>query len=58
MTTATADGTQGITDIYCVKCKAKRGNIEVKRVTMKNGRPATRATCAVCGSGKYRIGGG
>ena len=25
-------------------------------VTMKNGRPALRAVCAECGTGKYRIG--
>ena len=43
-------------EIYCVKCKAKTSSKDVEGVTMKNGRPATKATCAVCGSGKYRIG--
>ena len=42
--------------IYCVKCKIKTDNADVEAVTMKNGRPATKAKCAVCGSGKYRIG--
>lgn len=45
------------TPIYCVKCKSKTDNATVEPVTMKNGRPAMRATCAVCGTGKYRIGG-
>ena len=43
--------------IYCVKCKVKTDNIAAERVTMKNGRGATRATCAVCGTKKFRIGG-
>ncbi len=40
---------------YCVKCKAK---VEVKdgqEVKMKNGRPALKGTCAVCGTGVYKI---
>ena len=43
-------------EIYCLKCRAKTGSIDIEAVTMKNGRPATRATCADCGTGKYRIG--
>ena len=43
-------------EIYCVKCKAKTDSSNVESVTMKNGRPATNAVCAVCGAGKYRIG--
>ena len=43
-------------EIYCVKCKAKTDSSNVESVTMKNGRPATKAVCAVCGTGKYRIG--
>ena len=43
-------------EIYCVKCKAKTDLTNVESVTMKNGRPATKALCAVCGAGKYRIG--
>ena len=44
--------------IYCVKCKEKTDNAggSVERVTMKNGRPATRATCTDCGTKKFRIG--
>ena len=43
--------------IYCVKCKAKTDNVAAERVTMKNGRPATKAQCAACGTNKFRIGG-
>ena len=46
-----------VAPIYCVKCKTKTNNATTERVTMKNGRPAMRATCADCGTGKYRIGG-
>ena len=44
--------------IYCVKCKAKTDNADgsVELVTMKNGRPATRATCTDCGTKQFRIG--
>jgi len=41
---------------YCVKCKVKREMKDAKKVTMKNGRPATKGTCPTCGSGMYRIG--
>ena len=43
-------------EIYCLKCRAKTGSRDVKQVTLKNGRPALRAVCTVCGTGKYRIG--
>ena len=43
-------------EIYCLKCRAKTPSRDVERVTMKNGRPALRAVCADCGTGKYRIG--
>jgi pimeloyl-ACP methyl ester carboxylesterase len=42
---------------YCVKCKQKREMLHAQEVTMKNGRRAVRGTCAICGSGIYRIGG-
>jgi len=41
---------------YCVKCKKKVTMQNPHRVIMKNGRPATRGTCPVCGTGLYRIG--
>ena len=43
-------------EIYCLKCRIKTGSRDVEQVTMKNGRPALRAVCTVCGTGKYRIG--
>lgn len=41
---------------YCVKCKQKREMLNAHKVTMKNGRPAMRGVCAVCGTTLNRIG--
>ena len=41
---------------YCVKCKAKREMTGAKKVTMKNGKPATTGTCKKCGTKMYKIG--
>ena len=46
------------TEGYCVKCKAKRQMKGESQVIMKNGRPATKGTCSVCGTKMFRIGGG
>jgi RNase P subunit RPR2 len=43
-------------EIYCLKCRAKTQSSDVESVVMKNGRPALKAVCAECGTGKYRIG--
>ena len=43
-------------EIYCLECRAKTGSEDVEQVTMKNGRPALRAVCSVCGTSKYSIG--
>ena len=43
-------------EIYCLKYRIKTGSRDVEQVIMKNGRPALRAVCTVCGTGKYRIG--
>ena len=43
-------------EIYCVKCKARTGSKDIKAVTMKNGRAATRSVCVECGTKKFRIG--
>jgi hypothetical protein len=40
---------------YCVKCKQKREMKDTEKVTMKNGRPAMKGTCTVCGTGMYKI---
>ena len=41
---------------YCVRCKKKTVMEDAEEVTMKNGRPAVRGKCSVCGAGQYRIG--
>lgn len=41
---------------YCMKCKTKREMTGEKKVKMKNGRPATKGTCAKCGTKMFRIG--
>ncbi len=43
-------------EIYCVKCKARTASKDIEAVTMKNGRPATRAICVECCTRKFRIG--
>jgi len=35
---------------YCVKCKKKTEMKDGQRVTMKNGKPALKGQCAVCGT--------
>ncbi len=41
---------------YCVKCKAKREMKDAAAVTLKNGKPATKGKCPVCGTTIMRIG--
>ena len=41
---------------YCMKCRAKREMTDAKRITMKNGRPATQGVCPVCRTKMFRIG--
>lgn len=42
--------------MYCVKCREKRDDPDAVEVTMKNGKPAMKGTCPVCGTGMYKIG--
>ncbi len=42
---------------YCVKCKAKTEIKDAQKVTLKNGKPATKGTCPKCGTKVFRIGG-
>jgi uncharacterized Zn-binding protein involved in type VI secretion len=35
---------------YCVKCKTKTEMKNGQKVTMKNGKPALKGQCAVCGT--------
>ena len=41
---------------YCLKCRDHRDIKNPTSVTLKNGRPATRGTCSVCGGTVFRIG--
>ena len=41
---------------YCMKCRKKREMKDTKAVKMKNGKPATKGVCSVCGTKMYRIG--
>ena len=43
-------------EAYCVKCKSKREMRDEKKVTMKNGKPATQGICTVCGTKMFKIG--
>lgn len=43
-------------EAYCMKCREKREISGAERITMKNGRAATRGKCSVCGSTVFRIG--
>jgi RNase P subunit RPR2 len=42
--------------MYCVKCRQKREGKDAQAVTMKNGKPATKAVCEVCGTTMFKIG--
>ncbi len=44
-------------EAYCVKCKAKREMNSAENTTMKNGKPAVKGVCPVCGTGMFKIGG-
>jgi Zn finger protein HypA/HybF involved in hydrogenase expression len=41
---------------YCLKCRKTRDIKNPQQVTMKNGKPATKGICPVCGTKMYRIG--
>lgn len=40
---------------YCVKCKDKREMKGAQQVTMKNGKPAMKGQCSVCGTTMFAI---
>ncbi|MEO6508320.1 MAG: DUF5679 domain-containing protein [Patescibacteria group bacterium] len=44
--------------MYCVKCRESKevADENVKPVTMKNGKPASEATCPTCSTRMFRIG--
>ena len=41
--------------VYCVKCRGQREISKVQKVTLKNGRLATRGKCPVCHTAVFRI---
>ncbi|MCJ2556398.1 MAG: hypothetical protein KAS60_07545 [Thermoplasmata archaeon] len=43
-------------EAYCVKCRKKIEMKDPKKITMKNGKPATKGTCPKCGTKVFRIG--
>ncbi|TMC25903.1 MAG: alpha/beta fold hydrolase [Chloroflexi bacterium] len=43
-------------EAYCVKCKKKTLMQKVEAVTTKNGAPALKGTCSICGTGQFRMG--
>jgi len=45
-------------EAYCFKCRTKREMKNPVQVTLKNKKPATRGTCASCGTKVFRIGKG
>ncbi len=49
--------TMGQVDVlsYCVKCRKKTPMVDRVEVKMKNGRPAARGKCDVCGTAVYMI---
>jgi endogenous inhibitor of DNA gyrase (YacG/DUF329 family) len=41
---------------YCVKCKKKVDIKDAQEVKLKNGKPAVKGKCPVCGTSVFRIG--
>lgn len=46
-----------MTTAYCVKCRGKVTIKDEQKITMKNGKPATKGLCPKCGTKVFRIGG-
>ena len=49
-------GTGEVLMAYCVKCKKKTPMQDAYEVTMKNGNPAIKGKCSLCGTGQHRMG--
>jgi len=43
---------------YCFKCKKLQEINKPEQVTLKNGRPAVKGVCSVCGTKLFRMGKG
>lgn len=46
----TGDTTTMTDTYYCVKCKKKTEIKDAQHVTMKNGKPALKGHCTICGT--------
>jgi hypothetical protein len=44
-------------EAYCVKDKRKVEIKDPQQITMKNGKPAVKGTCPICGTSVFKIGG-
>lgn len=42
-------------EAYCFKCRIKREMKEPQAITLKNGVPAYKGTCPVCGTKVFKI---
>jgi len=47
-----------VAEAYCVKDKRKVEIQNPQSITMKNGKPAIKGTCPMCGNSVFRIGAG
>lgn len=43
-------------EAYCLKCRTQREMSNPQATTMKNGKPATKGKCPVCGTTMFKIG--
>lgn len=43
-------------EAYCLKCRTQREMQDAQSTTMKNGKPATKGKCPVCGTTMFKIG--
>ncbi len=43
-------------EAYCLKCRTQREMSGAEATTMKNGKPATKGKCPVCGTTMFKIG--
>jgi hypothetical protein len=55
MTTSQKERSTRTMDAYCVKCKKKQPLNNAKEVVLKNGRPALKGVCPVCGTSLMRF---
>ena len=55
-TSETERETEDVLMAYCVKCKKKTPMQDAQEVTMKNGNPAIKGKCSICGTGQHRMG--